>query len=229
MAELKSGDEELVLLRKFHEKREGRVPHFYADSVRLVTIGIGYLVDSKKDSDVGKEIARVLAGRVKFRQISGGVASPTEVVAEWSAVKEAAIKASKPPGSRYYQKIAKLRIDGDAINALYDDKIHKEYLGRLYARKPFVKELDGLIQIAFVDALFNPAGVRLYKDDYLKNMWGALDPSKSSFNLEFALERFKNKWKDRGGTLKERYAQRHGQRVAWFKAGAEKMLKMSLP
>jgi hypothetical protein len=99
---------------------EGRVYHMYLDCKGLVTTGVGCLIDT---------MSAALA--LPWTRLSDGApALPSEVVAEWRLIKGHQELAKLHYA--YAGKLCKLRLTGDAINKLVDERTlsAERYLSR---------------------------------------------------------------------------------------------------
>jgi hypothetical protein len=229
-------------LFRHHTQREGErgrpVLHFYCDANGFVTIGYGYCADSRSPG-VGERLARALSSRsdVEFSDRLGRPVSRNAVLEDWRRVKAAfpekggaGTPCRPPPGAGTYGSVAKLRIKSQSAVNLWRAKVD-ELITVLYRKRPFASDLAFPIQMAIVDAQYNPSGVVVFgKDSTIKRFWAALDPK--CRNLELAATLFERIWKNRGGEnrkIKERYQQRHQIRVRWFREGVAEMEKEAPP
>lgn len=205
------------------KEREGVIEHFYCDSHenRLVTIGIGCLVDSRRSGAArirrGAELCRDLMRRysVRFVDKDGTTASEEEVIEDWKRVQRGKRGAG---GSR---RIAKLRIGAGSAEILARKQI-EYFAGGMYGKFPFSRGLHPWVQMALIDARWNPAKINPWhsKRRHIVEMWKALDPSSSEFDPMGAYEHFVGAWK-------HKQTGRYGQRVKWrnarFREGAMRM------
>jgi hypothetical protein len=161
---------------------------------------------------------------VTFRRINGTVVTNfDEVWQDWRRVK---LHGQTHPNlaAATYGNVARLRVSNAAVELLLRGRLN-EFIATMYQRRPFMLRRDERIQMAIIDARFNPAGIGIYRSTPGANfhadiprMWNALDHGHSDFDLERALELFKRIWRGRGG---QRYQQRHRLRVAMFRDGVE--------
>jgi hypothetical protein len=197
------------------DEREGRRTSFYRDHNGLVTIGVGQLVDVGDGASIRKRrmAARNFANAQAdhFRDAQGEAVDVDAILADWERVRSG--------------RHGRLRLDEDAIDQLRDEKL-SGFVDTLYERKPFVKKLDAGIQLALLDVRYNPAGVRMFSNDKVKQtrekvekMWNALNPSKKSFDLDAAADLFEDIWESRG---RSRYQERHRMRVKMFGEGVKR-------
>jgi hypothetical protein len=210
-------------------EREGAIEHFYCDHRGLVTIAIGYLVDSNGASDAaGKQIAHQLGSRgdVKFVTAAGAPASIAEIEADWQRVKDHG-RQNPGLGARRYGAVAHLRIDRATIDTITATKI-RGFLDDLYTKRPFILDHDVHVAMALIDTRYNPAGVALYGHDepQVPKMWNALDKSHAEYNPDQAVQLFDKIW---AGRANERYQQRHQHRVGWMRAGLRPVTAAPVP
>ncbi|WP_157906876.1 MULTISPECIES: hypothetical protein [Sorangium] len=217
-------------LQLFHIAREGNRHRFYRDARGLVTIGIGHLVDRGDGAshaqrrDVAESFARANASH--FRTADGGRASPAQVLEDWERVHRGSVR------------VGQLQLPQEGIDALYTQRV-RGYLDEMYNRRPFSSCLPPRIQMALVDARYNPARVSLYpgeatrggdaaerrERESVRAMWSALDRDSPEaplhYNPRAALELFRQIWRGRGGPV---YQNRHTWRVSQFEQGVATML-----
>ncbi len=102
---------------------EGRLEFMYLDKKKLVTTGVGNLIDSV-------EAASVLPWRHKANpQGTGDLASPAEIAAEWNLVKSDPGGRSQQ-GGKFFKDITSLELANAAIDQLVAGKI-SEFEGTL--------------------------------------------------------------------------------------------------
>ena len=202
-------------LLSFIQGREGAIPYFYCDHRGLVTIGIGHLVDSSSSSSAGPGLARALAATVQFRTASGTPATTPQVVAAWNAVKHA-YNPSSPQNHGFYASVSNLRINTHDINTLLAERVG-HYVQQFSSRRPIFETLDEQIQMALIDARFNPAGVSVFGSD-VTELFNTLNYEHPEYNLERALQLFIDIWAGRGNAP---YQNRHQQRINWFRNGIQ--------
>jgi hypothetical protein len=206
---------------------------FYGDSKKLVTIGIGHLVDeSGANIARGQAFARTLFrtnGVVLRHKVTNNPASEQQVVDDWTRVKEHSL-ANDNLRARGFANIAHLRITDQVMQHLLRQVRLHNFLNQLYDREPFILGLDERIHMALVDVRFNPSGVSLYRltpggkfHRLIPPMWSALDPSSPDHDLDEALRIFDVIWRNRGGDRAPNYPLRHAARVALFAAGVAAM------
>lgn len=224
--------------------RESSYDHFYCDTQGLVTVGAGYLVKTEND-------ARALSRKptIKFHhKITQKIATSDEVVKDWQRADDRYKKFRRDNKgnetgltgglrARAYAEVTELLITNGMIRVLLKEKI--ELFGNaLYKAKPFLKYYDPYIAMALIDARYNPAGLHPWKkssDMRLNEMWEQLNPcdesgkkkdkDKRKEHLEKAVKSFEAAWKNRGGSDKKRYEERHKIRVDWFQKGVEREQK----
>lgn len=218
--------ERIQILVDHLQEREGNYSHFYCDHNGFVTIGIGHLVDRRGVSDnFGRRLARALSTEVNFiNQRTGSRATVAAVVADWQRVKDLyrdRIRSGRRPGgASTYRRAARLRITKAEGRQLSEIK-YTNYINRLYRRRPALLRVDNYITMAMVDVLYNPAGIPLFGNRHrIPELWAALDPNDSAFDLDHALRLFQSIWRNRG---RARYRQRHQMRVNWFRLGVAAM------
>ncbi len=222
-------------LVKHIKSREGLVLHFYCDGNGYVTLGYGYLVDGKNLVDSAGQIkAKEAATKVAFQVGTGGpAATPQQVADDWLRVKEH-FRKTRSGSAKDYAAVARLRITTEGATGLKAADIARR-IRTLHDKRPVTRQVDEYIQMALIDAGYNPAGVSLFRDKAsgksndsfhpdIPKMFDALNRNSPNFNLLTALELFKSIWAGRGGKYKERYAERHALRVEWFKRGVERMM-----
>lgn len=228
LGDLETDVERMNELMAHLDEREGLYPYFYCDHNGLVTIGIGHLVDQRGASDAsGQAIARRLAvgGEVVFRhRDTDRLATADEVVEDWQRIKDRG--RTHPGGARSFERTARLHITEEAARQLSQSKVRGN-IARIYDRRPFARRLDTYIIMAFVDVLYNPSGVALFRetagDNFhrsIPDLWAALNPDAPTYDLDRALELFRDIWINRGVP---RYQERHRMRVDWFRRGVEAM------
>ena len=201
--------------------REGSFPFFYCDSVGLVTIGTGHLVDTHSHNPADQQaVVQALFNThgVTLLRPNGTVANFNEVWQDWQRVKRHGQTHPNLQASAY-ANVAQLRISNATVDGLLRGRLDG-FIARMYQRRPFMLHRDERIQMAIVDARYNPAGIALYSTTPadLPRMWHALDDGHQDFDLERALQLFKRIWKGRSTA---RYQQRHRLRVAMFKDGVD--------
>ncbi|MGL5081929.1 MAG: hypothetical protein ACRC8A_10630 [Microcoleaceae cyanobacterium] len=227
MGDLRTNSLRMAQLISFIRSKEGDVDHFYCDENGFVTIGVGYLIDSRgglSQPQVAGMISQLLrTGIVFYHRRTSSQATLQDVIADWYRVKSAYSESHQL--ASFYSRVAQLYITSSAIATLLQSRIN-EFINQLYLRKPFAINLDELIQMAIIDARFNPARVELYStsDPGIVSFWEALDSNSSHYNLNQALNLFQQIWRGRG---RSRYRQRHGQRIIWFQQGVQAMLQPS--
>lgn len=206
-------------------EREGRILHFYCDNRGFVTIGIGHLVDGRGLNRIAAEnLARAIGGRVVFSHPGGARATPNQVVEDWRRVKDRHADDLAPMGVRgrirVYAQTARLRITVDEANRLWRTRIGRD-LDRLYGDgRAWLIDLDERIHMALLDVLYNAAGIALYAQH---DFWATLNPNLPTCDWDEALRIFRETWRGRGGVNRERYQERHNQRVIHLQAGIEAM------
>jgi hypothetical protein len=226
VGDLRTNSLRMAQLISFIRSREGDFDHFYCDENGFVTIGVGYLIDSRgglSQSQVAGMISQLLrTGIVFYHRRTSSQATLQDVIADWYRVKSA---YSREQRASFYRRFSQLYITSSASATLLQSRIN-EFINQLYSRKPFAINLDELIQMAIIDAKFNPARVELYStsDPSIVSFWEALDSNNSHYNLNQALNLFQQIWRGRG---RSRYRQRHGQRIIWFQQGVQAMLQPS--
>lgn len=217
MPDLRTSSEHLGKYLAHLRERESVVPHFYCDSVGLVTVGVGHLVDRRGAVDaVGRGRARVLAKRkdIAFTTAAGVPASVAEVERDWQRAKDYGRKHPKAL-AKAYRAVAKLRLSKPSIDVLTQGKV-SQLCDMLYSKRPFLLSYEAAASMAFVDVLYNPAGVALFgRGAEIVAMWSALDPASSSCDPLRGVQLFERIWANRGTP---RYAQRHATRVQWLRA-----------
>lgn len=201
-------------------ERESSVPYFYCDHNHLVTIAIGFLVEQQHAPDAaGVRLARRLAtrGDVAFVDLKGMPASTDDVEQDWLRVKSYG-RTHGNAGFLQYKKVAQLRI-GEASIAAITRTIVTRFLDDLYLKRPFVIHYDPRVAMALVDVRYNPASVSLYGGrGPVQEMWEAMNPQSSRFDLTRVLNLFEQIWANRGV---DRYAMRHWLRMQWMREGLD--------
>lgn len=138
------------------EEYEGRVNHFYRDSVGCVTVGVGHLV-ARRDS---------VRSLVMFTLTNGGPGRPatlTEMQREFDAI------SALPRGYRadWYGRQATLTMRDREIDALLDAHIDEFYreLTRIYRRsRGYACDFDSMprgVQLALFDMIFNLGATKI--------------------------------------------------------------------
>ena len=213
-----------------HLKREeGVIPYFYCCPSKLVTIGVGSMVDCKGSTQErdrrGRRECRELLNKwhVRFQKPDGSRASLEEVFEDWKRVRDA------EKGAQGSKSIAQLRIPRSSCDELARKKI-AHYARGMYGKYPFARRLHGWIQMALIDARWNPAklnpwhGANVEKDPVgdklIDDMWVLLNPDKPTFDPVGAQALFVEGWRDRGGSG---YQERVAWRNARFLEGAQRM------
>lgn len=138
------------------EAYEGRVSHFYLDSVGKVTVGVGHLVANPG------ELVHFSMKRVAGPQ-AGAPATLEEKREEYDRV------VSEPVGYRaeWYRRITQLMMDDAEITRLRDRHVDQFYaeLKRIYTRSRGYKEdfdrFPPSVQMALFDLIFNLGATRL--------------------------------------------------------------------
>jgi hypothetical protein len=200
--------------------REGAVRHFYCDKKGLVTIAVGYLVDTRSSIDnAGRKLAGQLASRdeIRFTKNDKPVASVPEVEEDWQRVKDYGRKNAGATAKKY-ANIALLRLEKSSVAVLLKSKV-KDFLNDLYRYKSFLLSFDERVAMAFIDVRYNPAGIALFgKDPRVREMWNALNPQGEVLDIARAVVLFEQLWAFRDSV---RYSQRHWRRVQWLREGLE--------
>ena len=215
MGDLRSESDRRKQLIDHIAGREGNYPWFYLDGMGLVTIGKGTLVAKEHD-------ARSAAAAVNFTFASNPtkIARADEVAADWRRVHDK--QDLKNKGAKAYKDVAQLRISDAAVDQLVWRELTPS-VNSLYRQHAFMLQYGSRVAMALVDTRYNAAGINPYSDPKTKKMWAALDPANDKFDPVVALEQFKSIWAHRGGKYKVRYAERHRQRVQWFRDGLAAM------
>ncbi|WP_437668812.1 hypothetical protein [Sorangium sp. So ce131] len=227
-------------LRQFHIDIERIKPSFYRDSGGWVTIGIGYLVDvpggslTARQAEAGRFIN---ANHSHFRTATGDLVTQRQVWDDWELVRSGTINSGA------------LRLLPPWIERLYHART-RGFLNTMYNGRSFSRCLPSGIQMALVDARYNPSGVPVFARedgadgraegegeeqqeegavrDQVRRMWRALNrdspTAAQDYDPSLALQLFEQIWEGRGGRNHERYQRRHQWRVARFREGVEEML-----
>jgi hypothetical protein len=208
--------------------REGSIMYFYCDHRSLVTIGIGHLVDRDRATLVERQrIAQGFAATqgVEMRhKVTNALATADQIVEDWERARS--YGATHTGSANLYAGQTLYRITDATARVLLRTRVDG-FIEDLYRSRTFSIYLDERIQMALVDARFNPAGVALYRDtpgtNYhadIPKMWKALDPESLDHDYDLALKLFEGIWKKRGTSY---YQQRHKLRVAMFREGVAAM------
>jgi hypothetical protein len=223
MGRLTDNDKYMQELSEHILKREGFYDYFYVDNEGYVTIGIGEMIDAKQDTQAEHNASKFARDNyVNFKTTGGSpVTKAEDVVADWKKVRD---YGKDNPGTRAkaYKDVAELRMSREGVKKLLKKKITR-HANDMITQRPFMIHVNEQIQMALVDARYNPAGIPIYGKTPadLPKMWDALNKDKPEYDLLQALKYFRNIWKGRGGKNKERYAERHMLRVAMFARGVE--------
>ncbi len=135
------------------EAYEGRVNHFYLDSVGKVTVGVGHLLASRS----------AVAGVDMILGAGGAVAGLAEKHDEYDRV------VAQPTGYRaaHYRSVTRLVMPDAEISRLRDHHVRVFYqeLQTIYARRNgYPDDFDDLpefVQMALFDLVFNLGATRL--------------------------------------------------------------------
>lgn len=138
------------------ETYEGRVDHFYLDSVGKVTVGVGHLI-------VDREAVADLAMETRIAGQPPATATLAQKRDEYDRIEAEAV------GYRagWYAQVAQLRMPDDEINRLRDHHIgrfHRELQGIYTRARGYPQEFDNLpkaVQLALFDLIFNLGATRL--------------------------------------------------------------------
>ncbi|MEM6972887.1 MAG: peptidoglycan-binding domain-containing protein [Pseudomonadota bacterium] len=215
-------DQAMAVLFAHLRYSEGDIPHFYCDTRDLVTIGVGCLVDTphktrEKRRLAGRGFCREIMNRYGVQMVGrgGGRADLDEIYADWCRVFDG--KA----GAKSSRSIARLRISpGGGVRLARKQAAY--FCGGMYKKYPYGRDLHGWIQLALIDARWNPAGIGPWgSTKHIREMWRLLDPSKASFDPLGAAAEFKAAWAHKLG--KGRYGKRVAWRNARFREGALRM------
>lgn len=137
------------------EKLEGRVNHFYLDSVGKVTIGIGHLVVSEDAAaELPLYIPRMFGWFLRR-------ATPEEIRAEYQFVLLNGPDNPRRFKASYYKQFTRLTMLDDDIEALlikHIDSFYKELTNLYNRQKGFQSNFDEFpdeVQMALFDMIFN--------------------------------------------------------------------------
>ena len=209
-------------LKEWILSREANRSNFYRDRRDLVTIGVGHLVDD--GSPTRTTASRHRAGRsfatthhALFTTRAGATVSPAQVYADWLAV----LNRTRTSGL--------LRLRRGAGAQLFDQRLRR-LTETMYRRFSFARCLPASIQMAILDARFNPGRHNPFRSSAVLPMWHALDRRRTivhqrgaadDYDPQRALELFRTLWHLPGNAP---YQNRHQWRIRQFEAGVAQML-----
>lgn len=198
-------------LRDFIHRNEGNSIYtcMYADDGGLVTVGIGNLLPDAR-SAVAVHARRRFHHHREERLT--GPATPSEVEQDWNRVR--ARGRIRPFSERAAKELAQLRMSREDCLGLLMDRING-FVDAMYQRYAWARDLPEEIQIAIIDARFNPKGVNPFVG--AARLWEALRPD--GRDLSAAVVAFRQYWEG-GGTA---YRARHARRVVLFQQGIDRL------
>jgi GH24 family phage-related lysozyme (muramidase) len=200
-------------LREFIHRNEGNSVYtfMYCDGRGEVTVGVGNLLPTFN-------AAITLHHRFRFHHHENerptGVAQPAEVQADWERVR-AGGRLARFADRR---QIASLRLSRRHCLLLLRSRIN-DMVDAMYSFFPWAQELPDEIQMAIIDARYNPKGINPFQEAPL--LWSALQSNPR--NLEAALAAFTQYWS--GGN--EVYQRRQQRRLTLFRQGIDRLRGVS--
>lgn len=212
---------------------EGCKLHFYADSVGLVTLGIGHLFDRPGvHPGMSLEYGIAFAQQASHRYLFTPSSSAAAVFEDWRRVKNRAL--SFHPHYRNhrgssYAGVAHLRISRDAAINGKKEKV-RSLSDPIYEAHPTLEHFDGKVAMAIIDLRFNPSGVRIRSNKF-NPIWGALETARNAVPAsterneaaQTAYDHFRLLFHGRANAHNTtvRYFRRHHQRVVLLREGLE--------
>lgn len=198
-------------LREFIHKNEGNSVYtcMYCDNLGLVTVGVGNLLPSF-------HAALALHLRRPFyhhrNEMLTVQAQSNEVQQEWIQVHERG--RLHPYSERAAKRIASLRLRREDCLSLLMERINN-MISAMYGSFPWARDLPDEIQMAVIDARYNPKGINPFQEAPL--LWSALHSN--SRNLDAALRAFTEYWQ--GGN--DTYQGRQQRRLILFQQGVDRL------